>query len=384
MQRPLGQSGIALSAVGLGLVDFAAGPGFIARRLFAPLDQPAKTAVVAAALAGGINWFDTAEMYGFGASERALAMALKTLGVAPDAVAIATKWFPLGRTAGHIARSIDARLQALGGFPIGLYMVHNPLGLSTTIAEMRAMAALQQRGLIRAVGVSNFSAAAMRRAHRTLAAQGLPLAVNQVRLNLLDRRVERNGVLETARELGISLMAYSPLAKGFLSGRYHREPALLAAQGLRRRLMMPQNLARTAPDRSPRARCHRAWRQPRAGGAGVGTAALRRTRARGGGRHAAGADRRSGRRHDPAARRGRTRLAQRTRGPRAGLSQRTAPAVSGRLESTATATARGQHEHRNRILRDVKLQAECPPCEGSLAAARRHRHPSDRRRARHL
>lgn len=247
MQRPLGQSGIALSAVGLGLVDFAAGPGFIARRLFAPLDQPAKTAVVAAALAGGINWFDTAEMYGFGASERALAMALKTLGVAPDAVAIATKWFPLGRTAGHIARSIDARLQALGGFPIGLYMVHNPLGLSTTIAEMRAMAALQQRGLIRAVGVSNFSAAAMRRAHRTLAAQGLPLAVNQVRLNLLDRRVERNGVLETARELGISLMAYSPLAKGFLSGRYHREPALLAAQGLRRRLMMPQNLARTAP-----------------------------------------------------------------------------------------------------------------------------------------
>ena len=247
MHRALGQSGITMSAVGLGLADFAAGPGWLARQLFPPLDQPAKTAVVAAALDAGIDWFDTAEMYGFGVSERALAVALKTLQVAPAAVTIATKWFPLGRTAAHIGRSIDARLNALGDYPIGLYMVHHPFGFSTAIAEMRAMAALAKRGLIRAVGVSNFSAPAMRRAHRTLAALGLPLAANQVRFNLLDRRIENNGVLAAAEELGVSLIAYSPLAKGLLSGRFHRDPALLATQGLRRRLMMPQDLKRSAP-----------------------------------------------------------------------------------------------------------------------------------------
>lgn len=247
MHRALGQSGITMSAVGLGLADFAAGPGWLARRLFPPLDQAAKTAVVAAALEAGINWFDTAEMYGFGVSERALAAALATLQVAPEAVTVATKWFPLGRTAAHIGRSIGVRQHALGGYPIGLYMVHHPFGLSTTIAEMRAMAALAKRGLIRAVGVSNFSAPAMRRAHRTLAALGLPLAANQVRFNLLDRRIEHNGVLAAAEELGVALIAYSPLAKGLLSGRYHRDPALLATQGLRRRLLMPQNLARSAP-----------------------------------------------------------------------------------------------------------------------------------------
>lgn len=247
MQRRLGQSEITLSAVGLGLVDFAAGPGWLSRALFPPLDQPAKTAVVAAALGAGIDWFDTAEMYGFGASERALAVALRSLNVAPEAVTVATKWFPLGRTASHLGRSIGARCKALEPYPIGLYMVHHPFGFSTAIAEMRAMASLARRGLIHSIGVSNFSAAAMRRAHRTLAALGLPLAVNQVRFNLLDRRLETNGVLATAQELGISLIAYSPLAKGLLSGRYHREPALLARQGLRRRLMMPQNLRRTAP-----------------------------------------------------------------------------------------------------------------------------------------
>ena len=247
MQRKLGRSATTMSAVGLGLVEFAAGPGWLSQRLFSPLDQPAKTAIVAAALGAGVNWFDTAEMYGFGASERALAMALRTLGVAPEAVTVATKWFPLGRTASHIGRSIGARCAALDPYPIGLYMVHHPFGFSSASAEMRAMASLAERGLIRTVGVSNFSAGAMRRAHRTLATLGLPLAANQVRFNLLDRRLETNGVLATAQELGVSLIAYSPLAKGLLSGRYHREPALLASQGLRRRLMMPQNLRRTAP-----------------------------------------------------------------------------------------------------------------------------------------
>ncbi|NCU99962.1 MAG: aldo/keto reductase, partial [Proteobacteria bacterium] len=90
-------------------------------------------------------------------------------------------------------------------------------------------------------------ARAMRQAHQTLADLGLPLVANELRFNLLHRGLESNGVLETARELGISLIAYSPLAKGFLSGRFHRDPKALATQGLRRRLMMPQDLTQTAP-----------------------------------------------------------------------------------------------------------------------------------------
>lgn len=246
MQRKLGSSGFRMSALGLGLADFAAGSGWLARRLFAPLSQRDKTAIVEAALASGVDWFDTAEMYGFGVSERSLATALRQLAVSPGQISIATKWFPLLRTAADVPRSLAARREALGEYPITLFMVHHPYGFSSVSAEMKAMARLAADGLIGGVGVSNFSAKAMREAHRTLAGLGLPLLANEIRFNLLCRDIEFNGVLETARELGVSLIAYGPLAKGFLSGRFHRDPALLATQGLRRRLMMPQDLARTA------------------------------------------------------------------------------------------------------------------------------------------
>jgi aryl-alcohol dehydrogenase-like predicted oxidoreductase len=117
---------------------------------------------------------------------------------------------------------------------------------------MRAMAALQQRGAIRAVGVSNFSARQMERAHAALAREGVALATNQVRISLLDRQVDRNGVVETARGLGIALIAYGPLAGGVLTGRFHDDPERLRAVPMLRRRTSPypyslQGLARTAP-----------------------------------------------------------------------------------------------------------------------------------------
>ncbi len=245
--RRLGKSGLNVSAVGLGLADFAASETRLARLLFAPLDQGAKTRIIDTALAAGINWFDTAEMYGFGTSERSLASALCALGVEPARVVVASKWFPLLRTAASIVRTFGERQQALAPYPVGLYMVHHPYGFSTVATEMKAMAALATQGKIRAVGVSNFDAKAMRKAHLTLRRFGLPLVANEIRYNLLNRDIEKNGVLETARELEVSLIAYSPLAKGLLSGRFHQHPELLATQGLRRRLMMPQDLSRSAP-----------------------------------------------------------------------------------------------------------------------------------------
>jgi aryl-alcohol dehydrogenase-like predicted oxidoreductase len=99
---------------------------------------------------------------------------------------------------------------------------------------MALMAEAVQAGKVRAVGVSNYSAAEMRLAHAELAQRGVPLASNQVQYSLLYRAPEVNGVLEACRELGVTLMAYSPLAMGALTGKYS---ARQRAGGLRR--LMP-------------------------------------------------------------------------------------------------------------------------------------------------
>ena len=112
---------------------------------------------------------------------------------------------------------------------------------------MNAMADLVEAGKIRSVGVSNFNPTRMRRAHAALAKRGLPLAVNQVRYSLLNREIETNGVLETARELGVTITAYTPLERGLLSGKYHKDPALLERMTGWRRASMQRNLERTRP-----------------------------------------------------------------------------------------------------------------------------------------
>jgi aryl-alcohol dehydrogenase-like predicted oxidoreductase len=87
--------------------------------------------------------------------------------------------------------------------------------------------ALVEAGKIRSVGVSNFNARQMRRAHKALQKRALPLAANQVRYSLMDRSIEKNGILDTAEELGITITAYTPLASGLLTGKYHKNPDLL-------------------------------------------------------------------------------------------------------------------------------------------------------------
>jgi aryl-alcohol dehydrogenase-like predicted oxidoreductase len=222
-KRQLGRTGIEITPIGLGCMQFSGSDG-IAARVFTPLTQEAITEVVKTALDGGIDWFDTAEMYGLGHSERALTSALKESSRAPGDVVIATKWAPLGRRAGNITRTIATRLDCLQSYPIDLYQIHEPYtSLSTIGPQMRAMARLFHAGKIRAVGVSNFSARQMTIAHKALQAQGFELASNQVRINLLQRKIERNGVLDTARRLGVTLIAYSPMANGVLTGRFHED-----------------------------------------------------------------------------------------------------------------------------------------------------------------
>lgn len=244
--RELGKTGIMVSPIGLGVMQFAGGKG-IYRGVFPLIPEQVMNDIVRTALDGGINWFDTAEMYGRGHSERCLADSLETVGAADQDVLIATKWFPFLRSAGNIPKTIEVRIQNLSPYQIDLYQIHNPRSFSSPEAEMNAMADLVQAGKIRSVGVSNFSSDQMRRAHAALASRGISLASNQVHYNLLNREIETNGVLDTARELGVTIIAYSPLASGLLTGKFHKSPEVLARTPAFRRRRLERQLETSQP-----------------------------------------------------------------------------------------------------------------------------------------
>lgn len=247
--RRMGGSELLLSPLGLGCWQFSKGKGLLGK-FWPTLGDAAIAEIVRISLAGGINWFDTAEVYGGGESEEALAIALAAAGNASKDARIATKWWPIMRTAGNIGRTIDERLRRLRGRPIDLYQVHQPYSFSSATAEMNEMAKLAHAGRIRHIGVSNFSAAKMREADKALRAHGLRLTSNQVKYSLLDRRIEHNGILETAQELGVAIIAYSPLEQGVLTGKFHRDPALVRKLSGPRKWsgnFRPAGLQRTQP-----------------------------------------------------------------------------------------------------------------------------------------
>jgi aryl-alcohol dehydrogenase-like predicted oxidoreductase len=112
---------------------------------------------------------------------------------------------------------------------------------------MDAMADLVEGGMIRSVGVSNFNAEQMRRAHAALQKRGLPLAANQMQYSLLHRKIETNGVLAAAKELGITITAWSPLASGLLTGKFHKDPEILNQTPFGRRMRLRREIERSRP-----------------------------------------------------------------------------------------------------------------------------------------
>jgi aryl-alcohol dehydrogenase-like predicted oxidoreductase len=173
-----------------------------------------------ASLDAGVTLFDTAEIYGPLASERIVGRLVREAG---RPALVATKYWPSlpwRRSARSIRAALMGSLGRLGLERVDLYQIHWPSPLLSPAAMMEAMADLAAEGRVRAVGVSNFSAAQMREAHAALARRGVPLASNQVEYSLLHRAPEANGVLDACRELGVTLIAYSPLAMGALTGKY--------------------------------------------------------------------------------------------------------------------------------------------------------------------
>ncbi|WP_414578718.1 aldo/keto reductase [Anabaena sp. CCY 9402-a] len=180
-------------------------------------------AAFTAALEAGVTFFDTAEVYGLGLSEKFLGQFLQQT---QQPVQIATKFGPLPwRFSGQsVTDALTDSLNRLQLESIALYQVHWPFAFFLSQETLlNTLADEVKRGRIAAVGVSNYSAAQMREAHQILAAKGIPLAVNQVRYSLLSRQIESEGILATARELGVTILAYSPLAQGLLTGKYTPE-----------------------------------------------------------------------------------------------------------------------------------------------------------------
>lgn len=170
----------------------------------------------------GIRLVDTAEIYGSGLSERLLGRLMRETA---QPVLVATKYFPWPwrLTKGFIPRALKGSLERLGLESVDLYQIHWPSPLMTPETMMEGMAECVKRGWTRTVGVSNFGQKRMLRAYSALAQHGIPLASNQVHYSLLNRDAEKYGTLARCKELGIRLIAYSPLEKGLLSGKYSPE-----------------------------------------------------------------------------------------------------------------------------------------------------------------
>jgi aryl-alcohol dehydrogenase-like predicted oxidoreductase len=179
----------------------------------------------------GVTLFDTAAMYSGGASERRLGELARD-----KAVLIATK-FPgaLFFRTENLPKELEASLARLARNSVDLYQHHFPSKRVAIPHLMELLADAVEAGKVKAVGVSNYSAEQMRIAHAALARRGIPLASNQVEYSLLHRQPEVNGVLDACRELGITLIAYSPLAMGALTGKYS---VTTKPSGLRRFLPM--------------------------------------------------------------------------------------------------------------------------------------------------
>lgn len=245
--RQLGKSDLMVTPIGLGTWQFSKSRG-TAGKYWGYVDDEEIYNIVKTTLENGINWFDTAEIYGRGESEKALTNALIKLGKNSDDVIIATKWWPVFRRAKSIIKTIDERIDALNNFRIDLYQIHQPYSVSPLKSQMKAMAELVQKGKIRYIGVSNFSAKKMKKAYFELQKYDITLVSNQVQYNLLNRKIETNGIMKIAKKYGISIIAYSPLSQGILTGKFHENPDLIKNRpGYRKykRAFKPEYLERT-------------------------------------------------------------------------------------------------------------------------------------------
>jgi len=212
----LGKTEINISPIGLGLLQW--GDIKLPDQPDASVDKNIRETFTVT-LDAGINFFDTAEMYGNGRSEIYLGKCLKEIS---KDVVVATKFmpFPWRLTKGELRSALLRSLKRIGLTHVDLYQMHWPFPPIGIKSWMDAMSDVIADGLIHAVGVSNYSPTQTKIAFEALARHHIPLASNQVKYSLLDRHPERSGLVELCKKLDITIIAYSPLEKGILTGKY--------------------------------------------------------------------------------------------------------------------------------------------------------------------
>ncbi|ORX90512.1 Aldo/keto reductase [Basidiobolus meristosporus CBS 931.73] len=173
----------------------------------------------------GITFFDTAEIYGQGESERIVGRLLTHWEGKPEreSMVIATKFLPLPwrfRYPSSLFSALQQSMERLGVKQIDLYQIHGPIHLRSIEVLADALADAVDAGLVRTVGVSNYSIDETTRMYKALKERGIQLATNQIEFSLLRRYPETNGLIRACREMGVEVLAYSPLGMGRLTGKY--------------------------------------------------------------------------------------------------------------------------------------------------------------------
>lgn len=224
--RQLGNSGLFVSELCLGTMTFGGNEGIWG--LIGQLQQDAVDELVKTGIQAGINFIDTANVYGNGASERLLGQSLKNLSIPRDDVVIATKVLgPMGAgpnargaSRGHIISQCHASLQRLQTEHIDLYQIHG-FDAATPIEEtLETLNTLIQKGDVRYIGLSNWAAWQVMKAVGIAKARCLcPILSLQAHYSLVDRGLERD-IAPMLQSENIGLMVWSPLSGGYLSGKY--------------------------------------------------------------------------------------------------------------------------------------------------------------------
>jgi aryl-alcohol dehydrogenase-like predicted oxidoreductase len=228
-----GESDLSISPLGIGTNVW----GFFRRA------DPEKRATLEAAVNGGINFIDTAEIYNMGGSEKTLGVLLEN---DQSGLVIASKFFPYSWRVrrGYLTKALNSSLRRLRRTTLDLYILHIPISPIPLTTWAEELARAQLNGLTRLVGISNCSADQTREVHSVMSKLGVHLSSNQVEYSLLNRSPERNGLIDTCRELGVTLVAYRPLGFGLLTGKYQESDLPLQLRG---RLVKRSDLRRAKP-----------------------------------------------------------------------------------------------------------------------------------------
>jgi len=227
--QTLGDTGLQVSTLCFGTMTFHGGSGFF--RAIGTVDQAGADALVRASIDGGINFFDTADVYSEGESEKALGQSLRNLGVKRSDVVLATKVFgrvgpgrnDVGASRGHIMDAVEGSLRRLQTDHIDLYQIHGSDSVTPIEETLRALDTLVTQGKVRYVGCSNWQAWKLAKALGISEFKGLARFDSlQAYYSIASRDLERE-VIPLLESEKTGLLVWSPLAGGLLSGKFSRE-----------------------------------------------------------------------------------------------------------------------------------------------------------------